>query len=37
MPKVISSAKTQSLDGIIESWKGRNGNLLGALGAGPAE
>jgi NADH-quinone oxidoreductase subunit E len=31
MPKVISNAKTQSLDGIIESWKGRNGNLLGAL------
>lgn len=31
MPKVISSAKTQGLDDIIESWKGRNGSLLGAL------
>ncbi|HBK57844.1 MAG TPA: NAD(P)H-dependent oxidoreductase subunit E [Spirochaetaceae bacterium] len=31
MPKIISNAKTQGLDDIIESWKGRNGSLLGAL------
>ncbi len=31
MPKVIANAKTQSLESIIESWKGKNGNLLGAL------
>jgi len=31
MPKAIANAKSQTLDTIIESWKGKNGNLLGAL------
>lgn len=31
MPKAVAGTQPQSLDTIINSWKGKNGSLLGAL------